>query len=783
MSFGLAESHVMTDGLSGQARVDEWRLRFPWPSGTHAEALAVSAMVALFVLLHGTWFIRAPGDLDGYNFILGIRDFDVAQHRPHPPGAPVFVAAGKAVTWLWQWLELPADSLAGPEPAALGALSLIAGALSIVAAWRLLRRLDGGSRRSGRVTLFMASAPLVWMIAARGLSDATGLLLVLTAYLLMARGQIRAASVLSGIAIGLRVQTALLSLPVLAICLVQARSRRTAAAASGWFAAGAILWLLPLLVVTGGPMNYWMAVANQGRNDLANPVVLAAAPTLRNFAEAVFNTLVRPWGDWALAVVVLSAAVAGAARLQRTSARRAGVVLFAAAPYALFDILFQETATIRYALPVVLGIVYLAAVGVEGVPFRWRGAVTVLMVGANLLVSVRAVQAYSREGAPAMALLKAMHVRATTVERPAFVTGHSTMMLARIVQVLTEPPWRTVSPPDLYEWQSTVEHWARGGTAPIWFVADPRRTDLALIDRRSKRLLETFELKTQATWILNGLRPKAFDWWELQPPAWIALKGFALTPEVGGLSARDHHGPVFDGAVALVRRSATGAVLVVSGRHVGRPSDPPVQVAIEVDGRVVHRVVANARDRHYVAFLHLPADQLKGDTPYATVSIRSTPLAATAGAVAVTVEQFDYQPEEGVLSALISGWYEPEQQPGTSVTWRWAGRRATVRLHRRPGTTVELEFSGDVPRTRRARSARIRVTGGGRVLDAFAATPAFSRRIVIPGDAADPSDLDITIESTFSFVPNDEGESDDRRELAFRVFDLDVSPVPEPVFK
>jgi hypothetical protein len=770
---------VVTDGFVGHGLADEWRRRFPWSTGKQYEAFAVSAMVALFVLLHGTWFIRVPGDLDAFNFALGVRDFDVAQHRPHPPGAPVYIVAGKGVTWLWQRLGLPADSLVGPEPAALGGLSLIAGTLSIVLVWRILRRLDGPSARTRRATLVVASAPLVWMIAARHLSDAPGLLLVLAAYLLMAGGQVHAAAALAGIDAGLRIQTTLLTIPALLICVAHTRSRKTAAAASGWFTAGIILWLLPLLVAADGPIKYWAALANQGEDDLSSHLILAVAPTLRNITDALFNTFVRPWGAWPLAAVILTAALAGAVRLQRTSARHAAVLLICLAPYTLFHLTVHETGMIRYALPLVLGIAYLAAVAIERLPFRWRGAATLLLVSANLFVSVRAVQAYSREGAPAMALLEAMHSRVTG-EPPVFVTGHANVMLNRIEQMLTRrPAWQTISAPERYEWQSTIEHWNRGGTAPIWFVSDPRRTDLALIDPRSKHLLGSFTLNAQAAWTLNGLRPKALAWWELRAPAWIAVKGFALTPEIGGLAARDRQGPAFDGAVAWVRRSPTGAVLVIGGRHVGQSSDPPVRVVIEVDGRVVSTVDANAQERHYVAVVHLRPDQLAGDTPYAPVIIRSMPFPQTASVVPVTIEQFDYQPDEGVLFAFASGWHEPELRPGTAITWRWASRRAMVRVHRRPGTAVELTLSGDMPVTRRARSARIRVVSGGRELDVFTATPGFVRRVALPSAPSDDCDAEIAIESTFSFVPHDGGRSPDRRELAFRVFNLDVLPLPE----
>jgi hypothetical protein len=312
-------------------------------------------------------------------------------------------------------------------------------------------------------------------------------------------------------------------------------------------------------------------------------------------------------------------------------------------------------------------------------------------------------------------------------------------------------------------------------------VADPRRTDLTLIDGRSRHLIGSFKLQAQATWILNGLRPKALDWWELRTPAWVAVKGFALTPEVGGLAARDRQGPAFDGAVALVRRSATGGVLAVGGRHIGEPSDGPVRVAIELDGRVVSSVVATPQDRHYVEVVHLPADQLAGDSRYATVTIRSAPLAATAGRVIpVTVEQFDYQPDEGVLFAFASGWHEPELRPATGVTWRWAGPRAKLRVHRRPCASVQLHLSGDMPAIRGARSAQIRIVSGGHELDRFAGVPGFDRWITLPAGGLDDCDVDVDIASSFSFVPHDTGRSADRRELAFRVFSLDALPAPAP---
>ena len=38
------------------------------------------------------WFLD---DIDAINFAMGVREFDIAKHQPHPPGYPVFIAAGQ----------------------------------------------------------------------------------------------------------------------------------------------------------------------------------------------------------------------------------------------------------------------------------------------------------------------------------------------------------------------------------------------------------------------------------------------------------------------------------------------------------------------------------------------------------------------------------------------------------------------------------------------------------------------------------------------------------------
>src|SRR4051794_41851056 len=95
---------------------------------------ASAAMLALvFLALHLPYFPKSLEDLDSINFALGVRHFDVAEHQPHPPGYPLYIAAAKAV-----------HVVVGPEGRALSLLSVVAGALALFGLFRFFDELDRG---------------------------------------------------------------------------------------------------------------------------------------------------------------------------------------------------------------------------------------------------------------------------------------------------------------------------------------------------------------------------------------------------------------------------------------------------------------------------------------------------------------------------------------------------------------------------------------------------------------------------------------------------------------
>jgi hypothetical protein len=64
---------------------------------THSSRLAAALLSALFLALHLPFLPPSLEDFDSINFALGIRNFDVSQHQPHPPGSPLYILAAKAV--------------------------------------------------------------------------------------------------------------------------------------------------------------------------------------------------------------------------------------------------------------------------------------------------------------------------------------------------------------------------------------------------------------------------------------------------------------------------------------------------------------------------------------------------------------------------------------------------------------------------------------------------------------------------------------------------------------
>ena len=134
-----------------------------------AVGLTPAAIAVVFLALHLPFLPASLEDLDSINFALGVRHFDVAQHQPHPPGYPVFIAARQG----WCTRVVPT------KPRALSARQRRrrrAGRVRAGRAVRAARRQSAaGDWSVAAAALVTVTSPLYWFTAARPLSDMPGL--------------------------------------------------------------------------------------------------------------------------------------------------------------------------------------------------------------------------------------------------------------------------------------------------------------------------------------------------------------------------------------------------------------------------------------------------------------------------------------------------------------------------------------------------------------------------------------------------------------------------------
>jgi dolichyl-phosphate-mannose-protein mannosyltransferase len=149
---------------------------------------------------------RSLWDWDEALFVLGMRHYDVAQHQPHPPGFPIYIAMGRMMRLV-----------VGDDFRALQTVNIIAAVLLFPALFRLARELRLTFRTSVIAATLFAFFPNVWFFGGGAFSDIPSVVLVLFAVTLLFRG-VRsrnaywAGTLLLALAIGIRPQNLLLGL-------------------------------------------------------------------------------------------------------------------------------------------------------------------------------------------------------------------------------------------------------------------------------------------------------------------------------------------------------------------------------------------------------------------------------------------------------------------------------------------------------------------------------------------------------------------------------------------
>src|SRR6185295_7635208 len=120
-------------------------------------------------------------------------------------------------------------------------------------------------------------------------------------------------------------------------------------------------------------------------------------------------------------------AAAGVVQLLWRDRRSFAAVVAMAGPYLLFHLAFQDTSFIRYALPIVPVVGFLAMRGVALISERPVPIVAAAISIAAVAISTPALTAYRAQPSPAVRAIEAMKAE-TRVSRPGALAMHQTFV-------------------------------------------------------------------------------------------------------------------------------------------------------------------------------------------------------------------------------------------------------------------------------------------------------------------------------------------------------------------
>jgi hypothetical protein len=738
----------------------------------------LAGIALLFLLFHLAFLPKSLEDVDSINFALGVRHFDVAQHQPHPPGYPVFIAVAKAV-----------NVVTGSEVRTFALIGIIALTAATFALFRLFVAFDPVDANAEfwafSATALAISAPLFWITASRPLSDAPGLAAALGIQALTlsaaTTGGLTFAAFLAGLGIGVRSQILWLCVPLIAFAyvgrvLVDPPARRVPkdpahvlrhARIIVAFIVGALVWAIPLVMLTGGPRGYIRAVQNQGSEDLTNIVMLWTTHTVREVALALYYAFIAPWALTPVAVIVLVLAAVGTVQILRR--RPSALLLLAVAfgPYLVFDLVFQETITTRYSLPLVVPLAYLAVRGASllGTTVASAGLIVLVMFNAHL--GGTSLAAYARDAAPAFRLIDGMKSEASSAKSPPVLAmdRREDSELRRAFTWTGLPAVeRRLPAPAKHEWLELAKYWTSGGRKPIWFIADPLRSDLALLGVRETP--EQFRWQMEQPILIGGTRPGEMDWYVIPPPDWYLGEGWALTPETAGVAKEDHRGPGPAPIEGWVHRWISPVTMMVGGRNLSN-AGPDARVRVAIDGRQIDEWTVPPG--FFLREITLPASTLAGTSDYASLTVAAQPVGS--GTADVAIEQFDARPDSEIVFGYGEGWHEQEYNPQTGKLWRWTSDRGVIRVHT-PQQALLLTLDGEVEAASRS---HVTIKIGERILAAYDIGETFSIKQPIPKEAVANGDNLITITTDHAYVPAERrSRTQDRRLLGLKVYDCRI---------
>lgn len=364
--------------------------------------LALAVLIALTRLLA---VAHSLFDWDEALFSLGVRDYNVADHHPHPPGYPLFIAAAKVVHFL-----------GASEFRSLQCVTVLGALFLFPPLFFLARELGFDFATSIGGAAVFAFLPNVWMHGGTGFSDVPATAIGFAACALLLRGRVdgRAyvlGAALLGVAAGFRPPNLLIgALPAVMATWSQARRRAFGAIALAILLGAAVTAgaYLGAALATGSIDSYLAAVRSQSKwvhdvDSFHNPYRAPLGEVAKIFFLWPIQQRQQMVGLAILAVVSLVHAI--------VKRRAAPLLLFAMfAPFAILAWLNLDVeAASRYAISYMAVHALLAADGLGVIAARRVRVQAALCAAVALVFAVwtwPALQRQRSSDAPAVAALE-----------------------------------------------------------------------------------------------------------------------------------------------------------------------------------------------------------------------------------------------------------------------------------------------------------------------------------------------------------------------------------------
>ncbi|HUP50422.1 MAG TPA: hypothetical protein VNA04_16730 [Thermoanaerobaculia bacterium] len=327
---------------------------------------------------------RTPWDWDEAQFALAMQEYDPPQHRPHPPGFPLFMALATMVR-----------PLASSDFHALQAVVLVGAIALFPLLFLLCRELRFPFATAYGGSLLAVFLPNVWFYGGTAFSDVPSLALTVAACALLLRGvrdrgSLMAGATLLGLAAAIRPQALLLGCAPALVVMWKRRGQWRDLAAAAMVGGAVIAVSYAGAALASSSVGAYLETGAKLR-DYLRQVDSFLSPTRPPLAVVFHSFFLRAIPGGVCATIVLGAAVAG---VVVAAVRREGRIWLLMAMFLPFQVfawlMLDHHSATRYGVAYAPMYAILAAAAVAGavawVPGMGRGggAVVVILFTAAL---------------------------------------------------------------------------------------------------------------------------------------------------------------------------------------------------------------------------------------------------------------------------------------------------------------------------------------------------------------------------------------------------------------